>query len=151
MNWIYKEKVLDENDIPEQAIGFIYLIRQISTGKKYIGRKMLTAASSKKVNGKVKKCRKESDWKTYWSSSPQIKEWISTAGGTQDFTKEILGFCSSKSEMVYMEECLLYHTDALLKDNWINENIRAKIMKKWFIKNNNTLLSEVERVKTLLY
>lgn len=131
MTWLYKGKPLEETDIPEKSVGFIYLIRQLSTGKKYIGRKLLTSAATKTVNGKRKKVRKESDWKDYWSSSPQIKQWIEEAGGTQDFTKEILSFVSSKGMLVYAEEMSIYHVGALESDDWLNNNIRSKVYRTW--------------------
>jgi hypothetical protein len=129
--WKYKGKDIEDADIPAKSIGFIYIIRQLSTGKKYIGRKMLTSASTKTVNGKKKKTRKESDWKDYWSSSPKIKEWIEEAGGTQDFTKEILVFVSSKGMLVYAEECSLYMLGVLESNDWVNMNIRSKVYKNW--------------------
>lgn len=130
MTWLYHGKELNEKEIPDGAIGFIYIIRQISTGKKYIGRKLLTSAATKTINGKKKKIRKESDWKNYWSSSPKIKEWIKE-GGTEDFTREILQFVSSKGALAYCEEMALYQVGALESDDWINDNIRSKVYRSW--------------------
>lgn len=131
-NWIYQGKeILSEDDIPvDKAIGFIYIITQKSTGNRYLGRKLLTKASSKQVNGQKKKTRKSSDWLTYWSSSPKIKEWIKDAG-TDDFEREILLFVTSKGMLAYSEECALYMVGALESDKWINDNIRAKIYRSW--------------------
>jgi hypothetical protein len=128
--WLYKCKELEDADIPTKAIGFIYLITQISTGKFYIGRKLLTAASSKTVNGKKKKTRKDSGWRDYWSSSPKIKEWIDESG-TDDFKREILMFVTSKGMLAYAEEMALYSVGALESDKWINDNIRSKVYRTW--------------------
>lgn len=128
--WLFQGSILVEDKIPEKAIGFIYLLRQLSTGKKYIGRKLLTKAATKTVNGKRKKIRKESDWKDYWSSSPQILEWIAESG-TTDFTREILTFCHSKGSLIYAEELALYAVGALESDAWLNNNIRSKIYRSW--------------------
>lgn len=128
--WQYKGAELQDSDIPTEAIGFIYLIRQTSTGRKYIGRKLLTRASTKTVKGKRKKLRIESDWRNYWSSSPKIKEWIEEQG-THDFTREILTFVSSKGMLAYAEEMALYSVGALESDMWINDNIRSKIYRTW--------------------
>ena len=128
--WEYKGKQLEIDDIPTKAIGFIYMITQLSTGKRYIGRKMLTSASRKTVKGKTKKTRKESDWMTYWSSSPKIKQWIEESG-YDDFSREILLFVSSKGMLAYAEEMALYSVGALESDDWINDNIRAKIYRSW--------------------
>ena len=46
-NWMFGEKVLEDGDIDPKAIGFIYMITQISTGRKYIGRKNLQMAATK--------------------------------------------------------------------------------------------------------
>lgn len=131
-DWTYQGNTfLTLDDAPEKSVGFIYLITQVSTGKKYIGRKLLTKAATKTVNGKKKKLRVESDWKDYWSSSPKIKQWIDEAGGTNDFTKEILLFVSSKGMLAYGEELALYMVGALESDAFLNDNIRSKIYRSW--------------------
>ena len=148
-NWIYQGKeILTEEDIPfEKPMGFIYLITQKSTGKRYIGRKLLTKAKKKAFDGKKKKIRVQSDWQKYWSSSPQIKEWIKEAGGTSDFTREILCFVSSKGMLAYAEEFFLYSMGVLESDNWINSNIRSKIYRSWVKPDEAKTLREV--LKTL--
>jgi hypothetical protein len=142
MSWLYKGLPLDEAIIKKEHIGFIYLITQKSTGKKYIGRKMLTKSTTKTVKGKKKRTRKESDWKNYWSSSPIIKKWISDAGNTDDFTKEILVFVSSKGMLAYAEELALYTVGALESDLWINQNIRSKVYRSWCKPDEAKLLRE---------
>lgn len=131
--WQYQNKPLMENEIPADAMGFIYMITQLSTGKKYIGRKLLTSAATKTVKGVKKRVRKESDWKEYWSSSPDLKALISQVG-QQDFTREILVFAKSKGSIAYLEEMALYQCGALESDNWFNNNIRSKIYRSWISK-----------------
>lgn len=145
--WKFQGKTLTEDAIPEKAIGFIYLIKQVSTGKKYIGRKLLTSASTKMVNGKKKKVRKESDWKTYWSSSPFLKEYFKEHG-TSDFTREILTFCTSKGSLAYCEEFALYTVGALESTDWFNDNIRAKIYRSWVKKDDiDSLRKTIKKIK----
>lgn len=143
MTWFYKGKPIESiEDIPDpKAIGFIYIIRQISTGKKYIGRKLLTKSSRKTVKGKTKKSRTESDWKDYWSSSPELKQLIKDVG-EQDFTREILVFVSSRGMLAYAEELSLYMVGALESDEWFNNNIRAKIYRSWCKPEEAKLLRE---------
>lgn len=129
-DWIYNGKVLTDDMIPSKAMGFIYIICQKSTGHRYIGRKLLTKAATKKINGKKKKLRAESDWRNYWSSSPKIKYWINQ-NGTDDFSREIIVFVSSKGMLAYAEEYALYTVGALESDQWINDNIRSKIYRSW--------------------
>lgn len=132
MSWIYEGKFIESiDDIPPHSIGFIYIITQISTGKKYIGRKLLTKSSRKIVKGKIKKSRIESNWKDYWSSSPELQKLVKEIG-EQDFRREILIFCKSKSELLYAEEFALYFSNALLDDQYFNANIRSKVHRKWF-------------------
>jgi hypothetical protein len=149
MTWMYRDKELIDENIPPKALGFIYMLKQKSTGKKYIGRKLLTSAASKVVNGKKKRVRKESDWRSYWSSSPSIKEYIKEHG-TDDFTREILTFVSSKAELMYAEEYCLYLTDALLDSTWMNENIRAKVMRSWF-QNKPNFINDIHQLRKTLY
>lgn len=142
--WKYKDSIIESIDqIPEsKAIGFIYIITQISTGKRYIGKKLLTKAATKQTKGVKKKIRKESDWKSYWSSSPDIKAWIESSG-YDDFRREILVFVSSKGMLAYAEELSLYMLGALESDNWINKNIRSKVYSSWVKPEEAKVLREV--------
>lgn len=129
--WLFEGEELQDDQIPDNAIGFIYLITQKSTGRKYIGRKMLTSsAGRKKVGNRTKKVRKESDWRDYWSSSPELKSYI-TEHGLDDFVREILVFVTSKGSLAAAEEMALYMVGALESDDWWNSNIRSKIYTSW--------------------
>ena len=130
-NWIFNGKMIEDSDVEKGAIGFIYCITQISTGKKYFGRKFLTLAATKTTNGIKKKIRKDSGWKNYWSSSPFLQELVKTVG-EDDFKREILIFCHSKAFLNYAEEKILFSLGVLESDNFFNGNIRSKIMKTWF-------------------
>lgn len=131
MTWLYNgAEFTTIEQAPPKSLGFIYLITQHSTGKRYIGRKLLTAGKTKTVAGVKKKIRVESDWRTYWSSSPYLKELIKEVGEA-DFQREILQFCSGMGMMVYAEEFFLYVAGALENDNWFNANIRSKVYKNW--------------------
>lgn len=135
--WIYKESVIESiEDMPKKVIGYIYLITQKSTGMKYIGRKMCFSTTTVTVKGVKKKVQKESDWKHYYSSSPEIQALV-TELGEDDFKREIIIYCYSKSEMLYCEEYMIYTTHALLSPEWYNRNIRSKIYQSWFNKSPN--------------
>lgn len=96
----------------------------------YLGKKLLTKAARKTVNGKQKKTRVESDWQNYWSSSPKLKELIKEVG-EQDFKREIIQFVTSKGSLAYAEEMALYLLGALETDMWFNDNIRSRIYRSW--------------------
>lgn len=125
--WLYNNQPFT----PEQAegyYGFIYLITNKLDGKKYVGRKYLTKAATKQVNGKKKKIRKSSDWETYWSSSDLLKEQVKTLG-EENFTREILHLCKTRSECNYLETKEIFLREALLREDYINAWVSCKIHK----------------------
>ena len=142
--WIYKNKTLTIEDIPEKSWGFIYKITSIKDDKWYIGRKILTKSATKIVSGKKKKIRKPSDWENYWSSSPALLDEIEIKG-KDNYKREILIFVDTKAAIAYAEEYMLFITGALFDPNCYNGNIRAKIMRSWFIKTPN-LQKELEEL-----
>lgn len=132
MGWLFKNKELTQDEIPDKAIGFIYKISDLD-GNWYIGRKLLTKAAYKTVNGKKKKVRKESDWVDYWSSSPNLLEVIESKG-KEKFKREILLFVDTKACLTYAEEYMLFKTGALFDEKCYNGNIRSRIQRSWFKK-----------------
>ena len=129
-NWIYHGKEITDEDVPKKAIGFIYMITHITTGRRYIGKKLLTKSATKQTNGVKKKIRKESDWKTYFSSSPTLQALVAEEGEDK-FKREILVFCSSKGSVAYLEELALFQMGVLESDDWENKNIRSRIYASW--------------------
>lgn len=128
MVWLYNSKELTDEDIPEEAIGFIYKITNNVSGRKYIGKKLLTMAGTKQVKGKKKKIRKQSNWKDYWSSCDELKEDVLEIGKDK-FTREIICFTHTISIHTYLENKYLYINEVLESDDWYNSNISSKIFK----------------------
>lgn len=129
-SWLYQGQLIEE--IPESdktPFGFVYIITQISTNKKYIGRKYFTKAGYKKVKGKKKKIRVESDWKEYWGSSPSLQKAIEEFG-LKDFSREIVRICYSKSECSYFETKLIFQNDAIVSEKYWNDWVSCKISGK---------------------
>ena len=80
-NWTYKGKVVKE--LPEDCEAFVYLITNIITHQKYVGKKLAKFKTTKKpLKGRKNKRRgtKESDWKTYWGSSSHLNDDILKLG-----------------------------------------------------------------------
>lgn len=130
MSWFYRDDILTDEMIPDKAIGFIYLLTYKPTGQRYIGRKLLTKAHRRQKNKKIIRSRVESDWREYWSSSPDIKLIIESEGGTDNFVREVLMFAFMKSELNYLEEKFLYCVGAMESGDWLNSNIRSKMFKR---------------------
>lgn len=129
MTWMYKGSELTDDKIPSKAQGFIYILTYTPTGQRYIGRKLLTKAHRRQQNKKIIRSRVESDWREYWSSSPEIKSMIEKEG-TDNFVREVLVFADTKGQLNYLEEKFLYCVSALESEHWLNSNIRSKMYKR---------------------
>jgi len=136
MSWLYGDEII--NEPPEGVIGFIYLITNLSNGKKYIGKKLFLFSkvkykTVKLKNGKKKrkkiKSKVNSDWQNYWSSSEELKIDVKNLG-TDNFKREILRYCYSKNELSYYEAKEQFARDVLLDDKqWYNRWISVKVRK----------------------
>lgn len=143
MNWVYKNNELTDDMIPVKAQGFIYILTYTPTGQRYIGRKLLTKAHRRQQNKKIIRSRVESDWREYWSSSPEIKSMIEREG-TDNFVREVLVFADTKGQLNYLEEKFLYYVGALESERWLNSNIRSKMYKRNIL--NKLDIEEIDSV-----
>lgn len=124
------------NELPDDIVGFVYLITNKSSGKKYIGKKLAKFSKTsykvvtlKNGNKKRKKIRSkvDSDWRTYWSSSEDLKKDVELLG-EENFTREILMYCYSKNELSYYEAKYQFDENVLLnEDRWYNRWISVKV------------------------
>ena len=126
--WLFEEKQFN-HDLAQEYYGFVYLIENIETGKRYIGRKYFTKASSKQVKGKKKRCRKESDWKDYWGSSQRLLTEIESLGNNK-FKRTILRLCETRGECNYWEAKLQFMHNVLESDLYYNDNIMMKFTRR---------------------
>ena len=133
MTWTYKKKIV--NEIPEEYIGFVYLITNKLTGRKYIGKKLakFSKTSYKTVtlkNGTKKKKRikskVDSDWRDYYGSSDLLTKDIEKLG-KENFTREILYYCKSKAEMGYLEAREQFERRVLESDEYYNGIINVRV------------------------
>lgn len=132
MSWKFKGNIVTEENTPDGAIGFVYKIIHIPTGKTYIGKKSLNQVRRlKPLKGKVRKrvVRKASDWEKYYSSNEWIKAEIK-AGRAEDFEREIIQFCFSKKSLTYWEVWWQFKMEVLSDPNSLNENILGKFFRK---------------------
>lgn len=122
--WTYNDKPLEE--IPENAYGYVYLITNIQTGRKYIGKKLFWFRKTKQVKGKKKRLKVESDWKDYWSSSDELKKDVE-ALGQDKFTREILHICGNKGMCNYLEAKEQMIREVLESDKYYNSQIQCRV------------------------
>jgi hypothetical protein len=125
MTWYYDGVPFDDDGT---SFGFVYLIENLITSKKYIGRKYFSKAGYKQVNGKRKKIRKTSDWETYYGSNETLKKEVAELGA-HNFRRTILYLCKSRSECSYWETFEIFSRHALLDESFYNDWVSAKIRK----------------------
>lgn len=128
--WLHKGvEVTSVEQMPPKTAGFVYVITHKTSGRKYIGRKLIDRAHTRQKNNKKIRSRVESDWKTYWSSSPELLALIEEEG-TDNFVREILMYAFTKGQLNFLEERFLYSVGSMESEKWMNGNIRSKIYKR---------------------
>ena len=130
--WIYEGKPFTSDDIGD-FFGYVYLITNKSTGKKYIGRKYFV--QKRKPKGGKRRVTSESDWKKYYGSSPELKADISRYG-KDNFSREILSLHETLGKVNYEETKQLFLNNVLMESlddgtpMYYNSNILGRYMKK---------------------
>jgi hypothetical protein len=149
MSWYYENQLVEE--LPEDCVGFVYIITNLTSGRKYIGKKLAkfrrtTYRVHKLKNGtkKKKKVRSkvDSDWQTYYGSSPELTKDVELLG-IDNFKREILFYCQSKAECSYTEAREQFARKVLESDDWYNGHIQVRVHGSHIIKKfqagNNTV------------
>ena len=156
--WTYKGLLITSiDDMPDGTYGFIYKVTHKTSGKKYIGKKVLYFERNKRlgkralealkeerakkgIKGRVplkQKVITESDWKDYYGSHAEIKKLLEK-DGPMSFTKQILSYVKSKKELTYYECKELFINEVLENNNeYINDNILGKFYRKDFLNETN--------------
>jgi len=131
--WTYDNKLIEE--LPEDCVGFVYLITNKANQRMYIGKKLAKFAKTtyKTVTQKngVKKKKKirskiDSDWIEYYGSSIELNKDVE-ALGKDNFTREILFYCKSKAECSYVEAREQFGRKVLESDEYYNGQISVRV------------------------
>ena len=124
--------------------GYVYMTTNLENGRKYIGKKIFKHTTNKKLGKKElaalptqrgrtpskKKVIKESDWKTYYGSADEVKQWVKSTSPDK-LIRVILRLCHSSKELTYYETKYLFDYDVLTNDTvWVNSNILGKFFPK---------------------
>ena len=133
MTWYYQDTPVET--LPDNCVGFVYLITNNLSGRKYIGKKLAkfsktTYKTVKQKNGikKRKKIRSkiDSDWQEYYGSSPELTKDIVSLG-KENFKREILFYCKSKSECSYIEAREQFSRKVLESNDYYNGHIQVRV------------------------
>ena len=141
MPWMYEGQPIDS--LPVGTEGFVYLITNLQTGRKYVGKKLAQFKKSRPpLKGRVnrRRSRVESDWKDYWGSNEQLLQDVQQLGMDQ-FTREILYICRSRGVMGYLEALEQFERRVLESDEYYNGIINVRIG------GSNLLREELKRLK----
>jgi Putative endonuclease segE, GIY-YIG domain len=133
MSWTYQNNIVEE--LPEDCVGFVYIITNTISNRKYIGKKLAKFSKTtykvvKLKNGtkKKKKIRSkiDSDWRDYYGSSPELSKDVAELG-TESFAREILFYCSSKAECSYIEAREQFSHKVLESKDYYNGHIQVRV------------------------
>lgn len=133
MSWLHQGSIV--NELPDDCVGFVYLITNNTTGRKYIGKKLAkfskTSYKTVKLKNGTKKKKKirskiDSDWQTYYGSNDQLNEDVKNLG-PENFTREILFFCKSKAECSYIEAREQFTHRVLESADYYNGHIQVRV------------------------
>jgi len=131
--WKYQGENVE--DLPDDCVGFVYLITNLITGRKYIGKKLAkfsktTYKTVKLKNGtkKKKKIRSkiDSDWQEYYGSSNELSADVANLG-KENFKREILYYCRSKAECSYIEAREQFDRKVLESTDYYNGQISVRV------------------------
>jgi hypothetical protein len=133
MTWYYQGTIV--NELPEDCVGFVYLITNKTNNRKYVGKKLAKFSKTtykvvKQKNGvkKKKKIRSkiDSDWQTYYGSSPELSKDVELFGA-DNFEREILHYCKSKSACSYLEAKEQFDRKVLESKDYYNGHIQVRV------------------------
>ena len=133
MTWLYQGSIVET--LPEECIGFVYLITNKTSGRKYIGKKLAKFSKTsyktiklKNGNKKKKKIRTkiDSDWRDYYGSNIELNKDVETLG-KENFTREILYYCISKAQCSYIEAREQFTRKVLESAEWYNGHIQVRV------------------------
>ena len=133
MTWTYQNQTVDQ--LPDDCVGFVYLITNTTNGRMYIGKKLAkfsktTQRTVKLKNGNKRKkkirTKVDSDWRDYYGSSPELTKDVEQLG-TDKFIREILYYCKSKAECSYIEAREQFSRRVLESADYYNGHIQVRV------------------------
>ena len=125
MHWTYQGK--DILELPEDCVGFVYLITNTTNNRMYIGKKLAKFKRSKaplKGRRNRRRYKVESDWQEYYGSSDDLTIDIKRLGA-ENFKREILFYVEAREQ---------FARKVLESNNYYNGHIRVRVHGKGILK-----------------
>lgn len=113
--WMYKDSPVECS--PLNMVGFVYIITNRLNGRYYIGKKSTISGV---------------DWHSYYGSNKELKVDIKKHG-KENFSREILYWCTSKKQMTSLETKEQFLQGVLESELSYNNNILGKFFRKDFM------------------
>jgi hypothetical protein len=123
--WTYRGSTFTADDVGAHK-AFVYVITNLTDGRRYVGKKLLWTRKVKTVNKKKKKILVQSDWPSYHGSSEELKRDVELLG-EDSFSREILHLCAAPGEASYLEMKEQILRDVLLRKDYYNLFVGGKI------------------------
>lgn len=134
-----EDLISDPDFDPSEYYGYVYCTVDITTGRQYIGKKVFFHKQNKKLGKKElaalppsrgkkpskKQVITESDWKTYYGSSTEVKSLPK-----ENLRRYVYKLCRTSKQLTYWETKHLFIHNVLEDDRYMNDNILGKFFRK---------------------
>jgi YHS domain-containing protein len=134
-----EDMINDSNFNINEWFGYVYLTVHIPTNKLYIGKKQFFSSQNKKLGKKElaaipvtrgrrptkKKVITESNWKTYYGSSEEVKQLPHN-----ELKRYLIRLCKTSKQLTYWETKCLFEYNVLEDDRFMNDNILGTFFRK---------------------
>lgn len=139
-----EDLINDSNFNIEDYYGYVYMTTNLDNGRQYIGKKIFQNTTNKKLGKKEtaalptkrgrnptkKKVISESNWKEYYGSADEVKEWVKTTP-KEKLIRVVMRLCKSSKSLTYYETKYLFQYNVLMDDKlWVNSSILGKFFPK---------------------
>ena len=121
--WKYKGEIVEDIG---NYIGFVYMITNLRTNKRYNGKKNFYFQKTKQVKGKKKRFKVSSDWQTYYGSNEELKKDV-IIHGKENFERKILHLCLTKGTAGYLEAKEQFVNGVLESEDYYNTWIMVRV------------------------
>jgi hypothetical protein len=142
LNWEYNSVDFKEEDIGDNY-GFVYVITNLITNRKYVGKKFFYSLRTKVVKGKKKRIKISSDWQTYYGSNTELQNDVKLHSEAS-FKREIIHLCKTKGECGYLEAKEQFEREVLESSDYYNSWIMVRVRKSHIKAFNERILPTIK-------